>query len=71
MELLIQVDYTSEQKGYLVHCVKNFETLEDSIIEMKNDKYATKGELNRQFDTLFSNFLYSFDSFVTFYTRSK
>ncbi|MDH5160558.1 hypothetical protein [Heyndrickxia oleronia] len=70
LSLLAQVDYTSEQRGYLVNNIKDLLLLEENIIQLKNGSYLSRGELKRGFRNLSTEFTKNFDSFVTFYERS-
>ncbi|NYV64041.1 hypothetical protein HYI36_02125 [Bacillus sp. Gen3] len=70
LSLLVQVDYTSEQRGYLVNNIKDLLLLEENIIQLKNGSYLSRGELKRGFRNLSTEFTKNFDSFVTFYERS-
>ncbi|SET64043.1 hypothetical protein SAMN05216389_11830 [Oceanobacillus limi] len=68
--LFVQEDYENEEKEYLVQCMRQLESVEDQIIKLQNDKFASKKQLNRQFDNLYGDFLNSFKSYVTFYDYS-
>lgn len=70
LSLLVQVEYTSEERGYLVDIISNLLALEDSIMELQNEKYASRLELNRRFDNLYGAFLTNFRFYATFYERS-
>ncbi|GIN39300.1 hypothetical protein [Heyndrickxia oleronia] len=70
LSLLVQVDYTSEQRGYLVNNIKDLLLLEEDITYLKNGSYLSRNELNRRLRNLAAEFTKNFDSFVTFYERS-
>jgi len=70
LELVVQVDYTSEEKGYLVNNIKTLLSLEDRITQLKNENYLSRWELKIQFHNLYEEFMRNFDLFVTFYERS-
>lgn len=67
LSLVVQADYTSEQRGYLVDIIRNLILLEDSIIELKNENYITRSDLNRQLDNLYNRFISDFRLFISFY----
>lgn len=70
LNLVIQEDYTSEQRKYLVDIIRDLLSLEDTISELKNENYVSRSELNNRLDNLYSEFMNNFRSFVTFYDRS-
>ncbi|MEK5175747.1 hypothetical protein NST63_21485 [Heyndrickxia sp. FSL W8-0496] len=70
LSLLVQVDYTSEQRGYLVNNIKDLLLLEEDITYLKNGSYLSRNELNRRLRNLAAEYTKNFDSFVTFYERS-
>ncbi|MFC9542139.1 hypothetical protein ACFTQ7_20015 [Lysinibacillus sp. NPDC056959] len=70
LELVVKEDYTSEERDYLVKNIKTLLSLEDSITQLKNDKYLSRRELKIQFHNLYVEFIHNFDLFVTFYERS-
>ena len=68
--LFVQVDYTSEQRGQLVAIINKLLSIEDRIIELKNQKYVSKTGLNRHFDNLYVEYTDCFRIYVvTFYER--
>lgn len=67
LDLIVQVDLTGEQRDDLVHVIKNFSSLEDSITKLKNEDYASRKELNRQLDSLHSLFIFNFRTYIHFY----
>ncbi|MEQ6353710.1 hypothetical protein ABNX05_03705 [Lysinibacillus sp. M3] len=70
LELVVQVNYTSEERDYLVNNIKTLLSLEDNITQLKNDKYLSRQELKIQFHNLYVEYIHNFDLFVTFYERS-
>ncbi|KOP80243.1 hypothetical protein AMS59_02270 [Lysinibacillus sp. FJAT-14745] len=71
LELVVQADYTSEERGYLVNNIETLLSLEDSITQLKNENYLSRRELKIQFHNLCEEFKHNFDLFVTFYERSQ
>ncbi|WP_408008233.1 hypothetical protein ACJROX_26760 [Pseudalkalibacillus sp. A8] len=67
LNLDVQVDYTSEQRRYLVDMIRSIISLEDNIIELQNENYASRKELNRRFDNLYGAFTSNFRRFSSFY----
>ncbi|WP_117161687.1 hypothetical protein [Paraliobacillus sp. X-1268] len=70
LNLVVQVDYTSEQRRYLVDIIRNLLSLEDNISELKDENYLSRSELNNRLDNIYSEFTNNFRFFVTFYDRS-
>lgn len=70
LKLIVQVEYTSEQRGYLVDIIRNLLSLEENIAELKNNKYITRSGLKRQFSNIYVEYTNNFRYFVTFYERS-
>ena len=70
LELVVQVDYTSEERDYLVNNIKTLLSLEDSITQLKNENYMSRQELKNQFHNLYVQYIHNFDIFVTFYERA-
>jgi hypothetical protein len=67
LDLLVQVDYTREQREYLMTCIRSFSSLEDGLKELQNEKFASRAKLNRKWDNIYGDYLNSFSFYVTFY----
>ncbi|SHG84601.1 hypothetical protein [Ornithinibacillus halophilus] len=67
LSLIVKIDYTSEQREYLVGSFRKFLGLEESINEVKDEPYIVRSELERRFDNLYVDYLNAFSSYVTFY----
>lgn len=68
--LLEQVDYSSEHRGYLIKIIKSLLLLEESIVDLKDEKFATRSELNRRLKNLSNDFSFNFSLYTSFYERS-
>lgn len=53
LSLIIQVDYTSEERGYLVDLINHFYVIEENINELKKEDYISRRGINRQLDNLY------------------
>ncbi|WP_047984348.1 hypothetical protein [Ornithinibacillus californiensis] len=67
LDLLVQVDYTREQREYLMYCIESFSSIEDGLKELQHEKFASRSELNRRWDNIYVDYLNSFSLYVTFY----
>lgn len=67
LNLVVQAEYNSEQRYYLIDNIRNFLLMEESITELKNDSYVTRSELKRRFNNLYNDFITEFSLFVSFY----
>ena len=66
LKLIVQNDYTSEQRQYLVDVIKNLLSLEDLFLDIKNNKFETRSTLSTEFHNLQQDFINSFNLFKTF-----
>ena len=71
LHLLVQVDYTVEQRGFFVGLIRNLSTLEESINQVENNKYVSRSQLKRQFNNIYVKYTNNFDSLVTFYEKNN
>lgn len=70
LSLIVQVDYTSEERGYLVDLINHFYLLEENINELEKGGYISRKGIKRQLDNLYGELTFTFDFYVTFYERS-
>lgn len=71
LRLTVQEKYTIEQRSYLLDCIKNMLSLEETILMIKNDKWEPRSTEQRRFHNLQSSFDSSFTLFVSFYELSQ
>lgn len=71
LRLTVQEKYTGEQRQYLLDCIKNLLSLEETISTIKNDKWESRSTQ----ETIFHNLQMAFDSslniFIPFYELSQ
>lgn len=70
LNLVVEEDYASEQRDYLMNIIKKLLSLEESIIDLKNENYVSRSELNRRLNTLCRDFTSVFRLYIAFYDRA-
>ncbi|SHG45973.1 hypothetical protein [Ornithinibacillus halophilus] len=70
LSLMVQEDYTTEQKQYLADLIENLLALEDSISEIQHSPFVTRSTLDHQIRELQGGFEHSLSFFAMYYERS-
>lgn len=67
MSLVKQVDYSSEQRQYLISSIENIISLEEFLTDLKTNSFDSRKSLRIQFHNLHGEFMSNFMMFTTFY----
>ncbi|WP_153730277.1 hypothetical protein [Sporosarcina obsidiansis] len=72
LSLIAEVDYTKEQRNYLLNSIQNLLRLEDSIRYLRDETYVSRKAVNNLIGTIRSDFRDSFRFYVdTFYESTR
>ncbi|WP_173915250.1 hypothetical protein [Halobacillus sp. Marseille-Q1614] len=67
LSLLVEEDYTREEREYLMITVEGLLGLEESIVDLKFSHSESRSTINRQFRNLHVSYINTFGRYATFY----
>ncbi|SEA80889.1 hypothetical protein SAMN05421743_108167 [Thalassobacillus cyri] len=67
MHLLVEEDYTKDQRRDVVYSLENLQSLEELIIDIKTEKTSSRSTLNTQFHNLRVRYISTFGMYASFY----
>jgi hypothetical protein len=67
LQLMTLVDYSKEEKQYLVDCIKDLSSLENEFTTIELNKNLTRSKVNTEFNNLSNSFFSCFLQYRTFY----
>ncbi|MFG6114885.1 hypothetical protein ACGTN9_06825 [Halobacillus sp. MO56] len=69
MHLLVEEDYTKDQRRDVASSLENLQFLEELIIDIKTEKTSSRSTLNTQFHNLHVHYISTFRMYVSFYKQ--
>lgn len=71
LDLLVQVDFSTDGKSYLVQMLHHIDYMEKTISEIRQEDYYSRNDLRRNFNNIYGDMVFVLDLYKSFYEKVK